>query len=213
MAYCPFSWFPYWAAVPPRWVSWKASRNRPYTWQGCSSGALSDWLGRRKGLVLIGYGMAALTKPFFPLAGSYAVVFAARLMDRVGKGVRGAPRDALVADLVPKELRGASYGLRQSLDTIGALSGPSSRHSPDARKRRRYPSRVLDRGPAGFCLRRSARPSCARAVQAVGAERNPHAPPLARSLSFLLGLLVGRRHRDGSHIGSLQRGIPFATSE
>ncbi len=88
------------------------------------SGALSDWLGRRKGLVLIGYGMAALTKPFFPLAGSYAVVFAVRLMDRVGKGVRGAPRDALVADLVPKELRGASYGLRQSLDTIGALSGP-----------------------------------------------------------------------------------------
>ena len=88
------------------------------------SGALSDCLGKRKGLALVGYGLAALTKPLFPLAGSYAVVFVARVIDRVGKGVRGAPRDALVADLVPEELRGASYGLRQSLDTIGALSGP-----------------------------------------------------------------------------------------
>ena len=88
------------------------------------SGALSDWLGKRKGLALAGYGMAALTKPLFPLAGSYAVVFTARLIDRIGKGVRGAPRDALVADLVPEDIRGASYGLRQSLDTLGALIGP-----------------------------------------------------------------------------------------
>jgi MFS family permease len=88
------------------------------------SGALSDWLGKRKGLALLGYGMAALTKPLFPLAGSYAVVFIARLTDRVGKGMRGAPRDALVADLAPAKLRGASYGLRQSLDTLGALGGP-----------------------------------------------------------------------------------------
>ena len=88
------------------------------------SGALSDWLGKRKALALAGYGVAALTKPLFPLADSYAIVFVARLVDRVGKGVRGAPRDALVADLVPGGLRGASYGLRQSLDTIGALIGP-----------------------------------------------------------------------------------------
>ena len=88
------------------------------------SGALTDWLGKRKGLALAGYGMAALTKPLFPLAGSYTVVFAARLIDRIGKGVRGSPRDALVADLVPENLRGARYGLRQSLDTVGALIGP-----------------------------------------------------------------------------------------
>src|SRR5215472_6580066 len=88
------------------------------------SGALSDWLGKRKALALLGYGMAALTKPLFPLANSFGLVFVARLIDRIGKGVRGAPRDALVADLAPQEVRGASYGLRQSLDTIGAFAGP-----------------------------------------------------------------------------------------
>jgi MFS family permease len=88
------------------------------------SGTLSDWLGKRKGLALLGYGMAAVTKPLFAIAGSYAMLLAARLLDRVGKGIRGAPRDAMVADLVPKELRGAGYGLRQTLDTIGAMAGP-----------------------------------------------------------------------------------------
>ena len=88
------------------------------------SGALSDWLGKRKGLALLGYGMAAVTKPLFAIAGSYGMVFAARLLDRVGKGICGAPRDAMVADLVSKEVRGASYGLRQTLETIGALAGP-----------------------------------------------------------------------------------------
>ncbi len=88
------------------------------------SGALSDWLGKRKALAVVGYGMAALTKPLFPLANSFSLVFLARLIDRIGKGVRGAPRDALVADLVPEGVRGASYGLRQSLDTIGAFIGP-----------------------------------------------------------------------------------------
>src|SRR5437899_4897070 len=68
--------------------------------------------------------MAALTKPLFPLANSFSLVFVARLIDRIGKGVRGAPRDALVADLAPRQVRGASYGLRQSLDTIGAFVGP-----------------------------------------------------------------------------------------
>lgn len=88
------------------------------------SGALSDWLGRRKLLLVAGYGLAALTKPLFPLATSVAWVFAARFVDRVGKGIRVAPRDALVADLVPEPLRGAAYGLRQSLDSIGAVFGP-----------------------------------------------------------------------------------------
>jgi len=88
------------------------------------SGALSDWLGRRKILAAIGYGLAAFTKPVFPLATSISWLVVARFIDRVGKGIRGAPRDALVADLTPQHLRGASYGLRQSLDTIGAFLGP-----------------------------------------------------------------------------------------
>lgn len=88
------------------------------------SGALSDWLGRRKGLAVLGYGMAAFTKPIFPLAPTLSWLIAARFIDRVGKGVRGAPRDALVADLAPPEIRGAAFGLRQSLDTIGAFVGP-----------------------------------------------------------------------------------------
>ena len=88
------------------------------------SGVLSDWTGKRKPLALAGYGMAALTKPLFPIANSFSTVFVARLLDRTGKGVREAPRDALIADMVSTEIRGASYGLRQSLDTVGAFLGP-----------------------------------------------------------------------------------------
>jgi MFS family permease len=90
------------------------------------AGAASDWLGRRKPFALLGYGLAALSKPLFPLAGSAAAVFFARFVDRVGKGVRGAPRDALVADLTPPPQRGAAYGLRQALDTVGAVLGPAA---------------------------------------------------------------------------------------
>lgn len=88
------------------------------------SGALSDWLGKRKLLAVVGYGLGALTKPIFPLAGALEWLVAARFVDRVGKGIRGAPRDALVADLAPPEMRGASFGLRQTLDTVGAFTGP-----------------------------------------------------------------------------------------
>ncbi|MGU7784005.1 MFS transporter [Burkholderia sp. PU8-34] len=88
------------------------------------SGAISDWLGRRKVLLLAGYGLAALTKPLFPLAQGPGLVIVARLVDRVGKGIRGAPRDALVADIAPAEIRGACFGLRQSMDTAGAIGGP-----------------------------------------------------------------------------------------
>jgi len=88
------------------------------------SGALSDWLGRRKLLAALGYGLAAVTKPLFPLAPSIGWLVAARFIDRVGKGIRGAPRDALIADISPAGLRGASFGLRQSLDTVGAFVGP-----------------------------------------------------------------------------------------
>lgn len=88
------------------------------------SGALSDYLGKRKGLALLGYALGALTKPLFAMASTTGIVLTARLLDRVGKGIRGAPRDALVADLAPEHLRGAAFGLRQSLDTVGAFLGP-----------------------------------------------------------------------------------------
>ena len=88
------------------------------------SGVLSDWWGKRKGLAVAGYALGALTKPLFALAPGTGLVLAARLIDRVGKGVRGAPRDALVADLAPPAMRGAAFGLRQSLDTVGAFLGP-----------------------------------------------------------------------------------------
>ncbi len=88
------------------------------------SGAISDWLGRRKLPALIGYGLAAATKPVFALAVGPALVVAAHIVDRFGKGIRGAPRDALIADLTPPEQRGAAFGLRQSLDTIGGIVGP-----------------------------------------------------------------------------------------
>ncbi len=88
------------------------------------SGAISDWIGKRKLLAVIGYGMAAFIKPVFPLAPNVEWLIGARFVDRIGKGIRGAPRDALVADIAPEHIRGASFGLRQSLDTIGAFVGP-----------------------------------------------------------------------------------------
>jgi MFS family permease len=88
------------------------------------SGYVSDRVGRRKPLILIGYGLAAVTKPFFAIAGSAGLVFGARFADRIGKGLRGAPRDALIADVTAPELRGRAFGLRQSLDTVGAFVGP-----------------------------------------------------------------------------------------
>ncbi len=88
------------------------------------SGALSDYLGRRKGLAVLGYALGAVTKPLFAIASGSGLVLTARFVDRIGKGIRGAPRDALVADLSPPEVRGAAFGLRQSLDTVGAFVGP-----------------------------------------------------------------------------------------
>ena len=88
------------------------------------SGAWSDRLGKRKVLTVAGYGLAALVKPLFALAPSVGWVFFARAADRVGKGIRGAPRDALIADLAPASARGAAFGLRQALDTVGAFAGP-----------------------------------------------------------------------------------------
>lgn len=88
------------------------------------SGYISDAFGKRKPLVLLGYGLAALTKPLFPMATGISMVVTARLVDRFGKGIRGAPRDALIADVTSGDNRGAAFGLRQSMDTVGAVLGP-----------------------------------------------------------------------------------------
>jgi MFS family permease len=88
------------------------------------SGVLSDWFRKRKPLVLLGYGLAAVSKFAFPLAPTLGWIIAARFADRVGKGIRGAPRDALIADITPEDARGRSFGLRQALDTVGAIGGP-----------------------------------------------------------------------------------------
>ena len=88
------------------------------------SGAVSDFLGKRKGLAVAGYALGAMSKPLFAMASSSVTVLTARLADRFGKGIRGAPRDAMVADMTPPHLRGAAFGLRQSLDTVGAFLGP-----------------------------------------------------------------------------------------
>lgn len=88
------------------------------------SGVISDYIGKRKGLAVLGYGLGALSKPLFALASTSGMIFSARMIDRVGKGIRGAPRDALVADVTPPEIRGAAYGLRQALDTMGGFLGP-----------------------------------------------------------------------------------------
>ena len=88
------------------------------------SGYVSDRMGRRKPLILFGYGLSALTKPLFALAGGAGPILGARFADRVGKGIRGAPRDALITDLTPPEVRGRAFGLRQAMDTAGAFTGP-----------------------------------------------------------------------------------------
>jgi MFS transporter len=92
------------------------------------SGVLSDRWRNRKELALTGDGLAAAVKPLFPLADSVNAVFFARFADRIGKGIRGAPRDAMIADMTPQELRGEAFGLHQSLDTIGAFFGSADRH-------------------------------------------------------------------------------------
>ncbi len=88
------------------------------------SGTISDYIGKRKGLAVLGYSLGAISKPLFALSGGIGLLVSARFLDRIGKGIRGAPRDALVADITPQHLRGAAFGLRQALDTVGAFTGP-----------------------------------------------------------------------------------------
>jgi MFS family permease len=88
------------------------------------SGRLSDRSNRRKPWIIAGYGLAALSKPLFPIASSAATLMVARFADRIGKGIRGSPRDAMIADETPPKILGRAFGLRQTLDTVGALLAP-----------------------------------------------------------------------------------------
>ncbi len=116
----------------------------------------------RKPLVVLGYGLAALSKIAFPLAPTLGWVVAARFTDRIGKGIRGAPRDALIADLTPAKVRGAAFGLRQALDTVGAIAGPLLAVFADRPFRRQFPRGVLGGGRARRIMRRAARVRRAR---------------------------------------------------
>ena len=120
------------------------------------SGALSDWLDRRKFLAALGYGLAAFAKPVLPLAPSIGRLMAARFVDRVGKGIRDAPRDALLADISPEQLRGASFGLRQSLDTVGAFPS-STRAPPPLAPSCSVPTAPSRPSPSARCWRPAAR--------------------------------------------------------
>ncbi len=137
------------------------------------SGVLSDWFGQRKPLAVVGYGLGALAKPLFAMAPGIGWVVTARLTDRIGKGIRGAPRDALVADLAPPEVRGAAFGLRQSLDTVGAFAGPLLGDRPDAALGKRFPRRLLGRRDPGRAVGGAAR---VRRAGARARARFSHAP-------------------------------------
>ena len=117
-----------------------------------ASGRFSDRSRRRKPWILAGYGLAALSKPLFPLASGAAEVMGARFADRLGKGIRGAPRDGMIADETPPELRGRAYGLRQSLDTVGAMIAPLAAVGLMMLLVRRYPRGILDRGDPGLAV-------------------------------------------------------------
>jgi MFS family permease len=158
------------------------------------SGVLSDALGRRKPLVVLGYGLGAASKPLFPLATSMLQVFAGRFVDRIGKGIRGAPRDALLADIAPPALRGAGYGLRQSLDSVGAFVGPLLAGLHGALRERRR-GRAVGGGHAGVSLGDVAGAGSARA----GLEPRDQGPRLSLAAraswaTFLVVVLWRRLH-------------------
>jgi len=140
------------------------------------SGALSDYLGQRKLLAALGYGLAAITKPVFPLAPNIAWVIGARFVDRVGKGIRGAPRDALIADLTPADLRGTAFGLRQSLDTVGAMLGPLLAIV--------FMAVLADNFTAVFWI--AVVPAFVSVALIVFAVREPERPPRVRAVRALL---------------------------
>ena len=177
------------------------------------SGALSDYLGERKWLTAAGYGLAAVSKPIFPLAPDIAWVAAARFIDRVGKGIRGAPRDALIADLTPADLRGTAFGLRQSLDTVGAVLGPLLAIV--------FMALLADNFTRVFWI--AVIPAFVSVAIIVLFVREPARPPRAQDAALAAvarracparrRLLGGGRRRRHLHARALQRSLPAAARE
>ena len=172
------------------------------------SGVLCDYWGRRKPLAVLGYGLGALSKPLFALAAGTGLVLTARLIDRVGKGIRGAPRDALVADIAPPEVRGAAFGLRQSLDTVGAFLGPLLAMGLMLALGERLPRRVLGGGrcPPSSPWRCWSSACRSRSATATAKPVNPIRREQLRRLPTAYWWVVG--HRRGVHAGALLRGVP-----
>jgi hypothetical protein len=163
------------------------------------SGAVSDFLGKRKFLAALGYGLAAFTRPIFPLATSVGWLIAARFVDRIGKGIRGAPRDALVADISPSHVRGASFGLRQSLDTVGAFLGPLV-----AMYLMWLTAGLLDRCHSCISLRRFDTRCCSRTRSSCRVASGPQAIKSQRARSPFQRLLVDRDRHDVIYLGAFQ---------
>jgi CRP-like cAMP-binding protein len=173
------------------------------------AGAISDWVGKRKPLVLIGYGLSALTKPLFPLASGVGVVVAARFIDRIGKGIRGAPRDALIGDVTPVELRGTAFGLRQAMDTVGAFIGPLLAMLLMAASSDNF--RLV------FWV--AVLPAIIAVVLTLYGVQEPDVPrsraasvpdPASRIATLGWRLLVACRDRHDPHLRAIQRGVPVA---
>ena len=177
------------------------------------SGVVSDWVGRRKPLVLLGYGLAAATKPLFPLASDVGAVLTARFLDRIGKGIRGAPRDALIADVTTPDQRGAAYGLRQAMDTVGAFAGPllavvlMLATADDVRLV--FWIAVL---PA-LCRRRPDPVRRARTGRQAAPGAAPLSAPPRRAGAAACRLLAHACRRGRVHAGPVQRGIPVLRAQ
>ena len=171
------------------------------------SGALSDWLGQRKLLAVVGYGLAAFTKPVFALATSILWIVTARFVDRVGKGIRGAPRDALIADLTPVEIRGAAFGLRQSLDTVGAAIGPLLAIAFMALTASNFAAVFWIAVIPGF-ISLTLIVLCVHGTGSLGGQIGPLASLPCRIAASRVGLLADRCACDGICACPLQRGVP-----
>ena len=171
------------------------------------SGYVSDRFRKRKPLVVLGYGLAALTKPMFPLAPSLGWIVTARFVDRVGKGIRGAPRDALIADITPAESRGAAFGLRQALDTVGAVAGPllaigAMLWFADNFRAAFWLAAIPAFAAVALLIVRRARARAGGRRQGRGT-----ADRAGRHQATADALLVDRRHRRGDDAGAILGGV------
>ena len=157
-------------------------------------------MGQRKALVIVGYGLSAVAKLLFPIAETASGILAARTFDRIGKGIRDAPRDALLADITPSEIRGSGFGLRTALYTIGAVSRTAGRDRTHERERRQFPAGVLACCESGFHLGCSAGDRRQRGSQGLAGRPAPRLPCAAQISGAKPGIMVGGIGRRNSSL-------------